>query len=77
MAGIKPSKVGGNIPFSTNLIHRTFDALIEEQMDTAIEDYIKHEFKEDLGMREYTFSSIMDKVCAWAGASRSLIGMMK
>jgi hypothetical protein len=41
-------------------------------MYKAIEEYIKHEFKEELGMlgREYTFSSVMDKVCAWAGASR-------
>lgn len=41
-------------------------------MDKVIEDYIKHEFKEELGMlgREYSFSSVMDAVCAWADASR-------
>ena len=68
----KPSEVGGYIPFSKNLIHITFDALTDAQMNKAIVDYIKHEFKEELSMlgREYTFSSVIDKVCAWADASR-------
>lgn len=56
----KPSKIGGNIPFSKGLIFRVFDNLTEELMDKIAHDYIKYELIDQVLMlgREYTLQSL-------------------
>jgi hypothetical protein len=67
----KPSTIGGNIPFSKALFARIFNNLNDELMDKIAEDYVKHEFKQELLMlgRDYTLLSFMDAVCSWCEAS--------
>lgn len=70
-AWYKPSKIGGNIPFSKGLIFRVFDNLTEELMDKIAHDYIKYELIDQVLMlgREYTLQSFMDIVCSWCEAA--------
>ena len=70
-AWYKPSKIGGNIPFSKGLISRVFDNLTDELTDKIAHDYVKYELKDQLVMlgREYTLLSFMDALYCWCEAS--------
>jgi len=67
----KPSKTGGNIPFSKGLISKIFDNLTDKQMDKIARDFVKYELKDQMLMlgRNYTLLSFMDAVCSWCEAS--------
>jgi DNA-binding Lrp family transcriptional regulator len=67
----KPSKIGGNIPFSKGLLFRIFENISSEQMEKIAQDYVKYELKDQLSMlgRQYSLLSFMDVVCSWCEAS--------
>jgi hypothetical protein len=46
---------------------RIFDNLNDELMDKITQDYVKHEFKDQLLMlgRQYTLLSYIDGLCRW------------
>jgi hypothetical protein len=66
----KPSKIGGNIPFSKGLLFRIFDNISEELMDKIAQDYVKYELKDQLLIlgRQYNLQSYLDAVCSWCEA---------